>query len=117
MTTLRTTFIATAAALFAVAGFAGTASATDASCELRITDRGSMLEIEPMVTSATAINGAFDLAINGGGTEIAQSGGFTTQPGVATSLGVMNLSLGAKYNAKLKISWAGGSARCTQVLG
>jgi hypothetical protein len=117
MKTLTTTLFAAATVLASVVGVATTASAADATCQLRVTDRGSMLEIEPMVTASNAMDGSFDLAISGGGTEINHSGGFSAQAGTPVSLGVMNLSLGARYNAKLKINWKGGTIRCTEVLG
>jgi hypothetical protein len=115
MTMLRTTLLSAAAALFAVVG-ATSAFAGETTCTLRVVDRGSSIEIEPIVHAATAIDGQFTLAITGGGTVIDQSGGFSAMAGTETSLGAMNLSLGNAYNAKLNISWPGGSARCVQTL-
>jgi hypothetical protein len=117
MKTLTTTLIAAATVFASVVGASTVASAADATCQLRVTDRGSMIEIEPIITASGTMDGSFDLAITGGGTQINQSGGFSAQAGTPVSLGVMNLALGSRYNAKLKINWNGGSIRCTEVLG
>ena len=88
-------------------------------CEIRVKNHGSTLTLEGVALAKASVSGSYSMQISssggGGSSDIDQSGDFSASPGAPGSLGVVNLSgSGARYVARLHVTWNGGSAQCTK---
>jgi hypothetical protein len=100
---------------------AGSAEAASEAvrCKIQVKDRAGGVSLEGVVNSETAIDGSYQLEVTktggGGGSNINQSGGFSTLPGRDTSIGIVMFgSEGGSYTATLKVKWDGSSTECRE---
>lgn len=85
-------------------------------CEIRDRIQGDMILLEPVLRSATQVNGSYSITVSGGSaggsSNVSQGGDFAALPGRPTTLGQISLSAGGSYDVKLKVAAAGATIVC-----
>ena len=106
---------------FAAAGLgSGAASAAAAApkpvvCELRMVANGSARELTAVAKAGAPIAASYQLdmnAVTAGGTAATSQGDDVDLAAGETVLSTTSMGPGAKFNAKLTVTWAGGAASC-----
>lgn len=107
----------------ASAAYATTDSEEAASgCEIRTTQKGSMISLDGVFVADAAVSGSYTLKITsvsgGGNTNIRQGGGFSAGAGEEVMLGrVMVGGHGASYEASLEVQAGGETLKCSERIG
>ncbi|MFK8033193.1 MAG: curli-like amyloid fiber formation chaperone CsgH [Hyphomicrobiales bacterium] len=137
MTKLSRQFIVGTAATLAVIGVASaTLSTSNAAgnaassgsnsddpiyCEINTSNAGSMVVLESMIYSDSAIQGQFRFKIKSasgsGNTNISQGSMFNAGPGAPVMVGKTMLSAGNVYDASLVVTVAGVTFTCAERIG
>ena len=116
----RSTWIALPLA-FTAAGLgasgASAASAKPVACEIRVSDAGAGRQLTAVASAASAISASYQLDMNaasaGGNANTSQGDDVSLAPG-ETVLSTTTVGPGAKYTAKLTVTWTGGSTSCSK---
>ena len=99
------------------AGSSPAAAKAPVTCDIRITETGGTRELSAVVMAASAITGSyqFDLSsVSAAGNADTSQGDDMTAAAGETILSTTSVSPGGKFNAKLTVTWAGGSASCAK---
>ncbi len=106
---------------FAAAGLgSGAASAATTApkpivCELRMVANGAARELTAVAKAGAPIAASYQLdmnAVTAGGTAATSQGDDITLAAGETVLSTTSMGPGAKFNAKLTVTWAGGATSC-----
>jgi hypothetical protein len=109
-----------ATALIGVAAITGPAQAGPLHCELQASPEAGGITLSAIANSSVPATGGYRLVVSksggAGGSAIDQSGDFALAPGAASTLGAvsMNLERGATYQARLTVTWKGGTVSCAR---
>ena len=91
-------------------------------CELRESSAGPGVTLSAVVNASVSATGSYRLIVtkrgDAGGSDIDQSGGFSISPNGERVLSVVSTTLerGATYEAKLTVTWKGGTVSCNRTL-
>lgn len=106
---------------FAAAGL-GSSSASAAAaapkpvvCELRLVATGAARELTAVAKAGAPIAASYQLdmnAVTSGGSATTSQGDDVTLAAGETVLSTSSMGPGAKFNAKLTVTWAGGATSC-----
>lgn len=92
-------------------------------CEIEVEDFGASVRLQGIVMAGAAAEGAYDMLVNGPGSEgaraeIRQHGDFAASANRPARLGVVELRKDSGgYNAVLVLVWNGGEYRCGKRVG
>lgn len=93
------------------------AASSDVTCDIRVRDGAGGVVLEGVVRSGVPVSGSYSLVVTtsggGGSSDIRQSGEFDAAGG-ATPLGMVTVSGGGRYTARLEVRWPRGSTSCTR---
>jgi hypothetical protein len=104
-------------------GAAGTPQANALRCDIEVEDFGASVRLQGVVISGAAVQGGYDMLVNGPGpdgarAEIRQHGEFATAAHRPARLGVVELRKDSGgYNAVLILVWNGAEYRCGKRIG
>jgi hypothetical protein len=97
-------------------------AASTVRCELRADASGNVTQLSVIAKASSAISGNYRLTITkrgySGSADIDQAGGFAIVPGAASTLSQISVNLepGSAFDAKLTVSWPGGTTSCSRTL-
>lgn len=89
-------------------------------CELRENSDGPSVTLSAVVNSSVAATGSYRLVVtksgDAGGSDIDQSGDFSVASNGERALSVVSIILerGATYEARLAVTWKGGTVSCAR---
>jgi hypothetical protein len=103
-------------------GMASAGGSQAVRCEIKVTERGSSIDLEGVVIAKSEIRGSYDFSVSksggGGSSDIHQSGDFRAGPGNTATLGTVSLGgNGGSYVAKLKVLSDGRAIECRERVG
>jgi hypothetical protein len=97
-------------------------AASTVRCELRADASGNVTQLSAIAKASSAISGNYRLMVTkrgySGSADIDQAGGFAIVPGAPNTLGQISVNLepGSTFDAKLTVSWPGGTTSCSRML-
>ena len=91
-------------------------------CEIKATQQGSMISLEGVLVSDSAVTGSYRFQVasvgGSGNTNIRQGGGFSADAGDEVTLGrVMVGGSGAAYDASIEVTLGGETFKCSERVG
>lgn len=84
-------------------------------CEIDVTEGKGGVVLKGRVYAKTDVEGSYRMRVSStSGSNINQSGDFAASPGSPGDLGLVSLGGSGSYNARLELSWTGGSTTCSE---